>query len=352
MAERYILRVFLHAEQDIWNTFVSEHVHGHVLQSWNWGELKAGTRWKPLRLALWDTSTQKIVAAAQILQRTLPHIPAHLGHLAYIPRGPVMDWDFTPLEPNTPDPTKSFLAGVRTYLGRHGALALQIEPHLTTQTVSAQVALTHLKALGFHKASPIQPIRTITLDTRPDEAVLLANLKEKWRYNTRLAARKGVIIHAASSSSEVDAWYDLLCTTSERDQFGIHTRDYYRRAWSLFAPDQQARLFLAYADDRLLAGIFVSLVAGEAIYLYGASGNIQRNLMPNYLLQWEAIRWAKAAGAHSYDFWGIPPTDEHDEAMAGVYRFKSGWGGNVTEFIGNYEYVYHPSLFSFRRRLR
>ena len=91
-------------------------------------------------------------------------------------------------------------------------------------------------------------------------------------------------------------------------------------------------------------------MARQAIYLYGASGNEHRNLMPNYLLQWEAIRWAKTQSATSYDFWGIPQTDDAEEAMAGVYRFKSGWGGRMVRFTGNYEHVYHPLMMRLGRR--
>jgi len=92
-------------------------------------------------------------------------------------------------------------------------------------------------------------------------------------------------------------------------------------------------------------------MAKQAIYLYGASSNEQRQLMPNYLLQWEAIRWAKQEGATTYDFWGIPETDDQGEAMAGVYRFKSGWGGRIVRFLGNYEYIYHPLAMHLVRKV-
>jgi len=156
-------------------------------------------------------------------------------------------------------------------------------------------------------------------------------------------------VRPACGREDMQAWYSLLQTTGQRDQFGIHSFDYYWRAWQIFAPRQQAQLLLAEYEKQLLAGIFVGCMARQAIYLYGASGNAYRNLMPNYLLQWEAIRWAKTQGATSYDLWGIPETDDADEAMAGVYRFKSGWGGRITRFAGNYEYVFHPLIMRFAR---
>jgi lipid II:glycine glycyltransferase (peptidoglycan interpeptide bridge formation enzyme) len=176
-------------------------------------------------------------------------------------------------------------------------------------------------------------------------------MKEKWRYNLRLAERKGVCVRVARTVEDVQNWYRLLQTTSIRDSFGIHTLHYYLRAWQIFAPRNQARLFLADYNGQLLAGIFVGLMANQAVYLYGASSNELRQLMPNYLLQWEAIRWAKHEGATTYDFWGIPETDNQDEAMAGVYRFKSGWGGKIVRFAGNYEYTYHPLAMHLVRRM-
>jgi len=193
-------------------------------------------------------------------------------------------------------------------------------------------------------------MRTIVLDLSANEESLLSQMKAKCRYNIGLAARKGVTIRPATSPDEVRAWYQLYLVTSARDRFGIHTLDYYLRFWELFAARDEVRLFLAEHDDHLLAGIFVTVFAGQAIYLYGASSNEGRQLMPNYALQWEAIRWAKQQGARLYDFWGIPDTDEADEAMEGVYRFKRGWGGRITQFLGGYEYVYHPVMMSIVRK--
>jgi len=340
--EYFVLRPLLASQQEEWDTFVSGHCRGHLLQSWGWGELKAGASWRPLRLALYSGDTGKMVAVAQVLRRTIPHMPARLGHLAYVPKGPVLDWQAS--VKNGESLARLFLDKLRAFLRGQGVLALRIEPHLEVGTPAARAAQNCLRELDFRETQPVQPVRTIALDIRPGEETLLAQMKEKWRYNVRLAARKGVEVNVARTLEELQAWYALLQTTSERDDFGIHTLAYYRKMWQILEPRRQARLFLARAEGELLAGIFVGLLGREAIYLYGASSNARRNLMPNYLLQWEAIRWTREAGASLYDFWGIPATDQAEEAMAGVYRFKSGWGGRVVSFIGNYEYAYHPLL--------
>jgi len=324
-----------------WDKFVTEHSEGHLLQSWGWGELKAFSGWSPLRLGLWDGEC--MVAAAQVLRRTIPHVPLRLGHFAYIPKGPVIDWSETAL-------VKTFFSLLHACLRKQGALTLHIDLGMEQESLSDGHIVQCLKQLDLHPVRSIQPARTIVLDLSADEETLLAQMKAKCRYNIGLAARKGVTIRPATSPDEVREWYKLYLVTSARDSFGIHTFDYYVRAWELFAARDDLRLFLAEHNGQLLAGIFVALFAGQAIYLYGASSNEGRHLMPNYALQWEAIRWAKQQGACLYDFWGIPDTDETGEAMEGVYRFKRGWGGRVAQFLGGYEYVYHPLVMSIVRR--
>jgi peptidoglycan pentaglycine glycine transferase (the first glycine) len=337
----YQLRTVSEIERTEWNRFVAEQSNGHVLQSWEWGELKAGAQWRTARLAMWHDG--KIVGAAQVLQKTLPHFPHRLGYLAYIPKGPVIDWSREEL-------CRLFFIQLGSYLRREGALAVRIEPDVEQGSDEGTRVVRLLQELRMYMVGAVQPRRSILLDLTPDESMLLAQMKEKWRYNVRLGVRKGVTVRSAQTEEDVRAWYKLYEVTSERDRFGIHPLEYYLRAWKLFAADDTARLLLAESEGRLLAGIFVSVFGRQGIYLYGASSNELRQLMPNYVLQWEAIRWCKACGATVYDFWGIPETEDEDEAMAGVYRFKRGWGGRVVEFVGCYEYAYHGWLMKIASR--
>ncbi|HEY7415352.1 MAG TPA: peptidoglycan bridge formation glycyltransferase FemA/FemB family protein [Ktedonobacteraceae bacterium] len=332
---RYLLQEITSSQRTLWDTFLYEHPYGHLLQSWRWGELKQYTGWQPVRLALWDQDEQRIVAGAQVLRYAPPHIPLRLGHLAYVPKGPVLDWTH-------PELCDTFFTQLHRWLRVHGALALRVEPPVEAGTPEGKLVHTCLNTSSAHSIHPMQPLRTIVVDLQADDTELRARLKDKTRYNIGLAARRGVTIRAAQTLDDVRNWYRLLHVTGKRDQFGIHAQEYYLRAWELLREQEYARLFLAEHEGELLAGIFVSAFAHEGIYLYGASSNERRNLMPNYLLQWEAMLWARSQGARHYDLWGIPDTDDTGEAMAGVYRFKRGWGGRVVQFTGCYEYVYHP----------
>jgi peptidoglycan pentaglycine glycine transferase (the first glycine) len=336
------LRTVSEQQRSQWDQFVAHHPEGHLLQSWTWGELKAFSGWSPLHLALWNG--ERIVAAAQVLRRTILHIPLRLGHMAYIPKGPVIDW-------SQPALVETFFSLLHTCLRKQGALALQIDLGLEQEASNNSPIIQCLTKLDLHSMHSIQPRRTIVLDLSADEETLLSQMKPKCRYNIRLAERKGVTVRVATTSDEVHQWYKLYLVTSTRNKFGIHTLDYYLRIWKLLTARSELQLFLAEYDGQLLGGIFVALFAGQAIYLYGASGNEERHLMPNYALQWEAILWAKQQGAHVYDFWGIPDTDNPNEAMAGVYRFKLAWGGRLVQFLGGYESVYHPLVMNLVRKV-
>jgi len=176
-------------------------------------------------------------------------------------------------------------------------------------------------------------------------------MKQKTRYNIRLAEKKGVTVRQGTAA-DIAPFIRLMRQTGERDGFGIHDAQYYRAAFELFAPDQ-ASLLVAEFEGRPLAGAMVFALGRTAAYFYGASSDEERPRMPAYAIQWAAMRWAKARGCATYDMWGIPDAPE-DELEAGftdrqdglwpVYRFKRGFGGEVVRTVGAADRVYNPLL--------
>ncbi len=192
----------------------------------------------------------------------------------------------------------------------------------------------------------IQPPDTTILDLSKTEDELMANMKNKWRYNIRLASKKGVEVsrhygNDADFDNAFEEFYKLFTQTSERDGVSFHNKDYYIDLLKRGIPSEATpliTLYLAKHEEDYLAGIITAFTKdGEAIYLYGASGNIKRNLMPAYLLQWTAIQDAKAYTSTSYDFYGMPPTDDETHPMHGLYLFKTGFGGAIVHRIGTYD---------------
>ena len=340
---------------------------GGLLQSWRWGEFKRLSGWTPRRLALPspDQASGEAILA-QVLFRAIPKLPLPLS-IAYIPRGPLHAPD---LDANTEE---AFWHTVHSLARKQGAIFLKVEPPLELTSQQDKSTLdSHMSALGFQPAGRLQPARTMVLDIDKTEEDLLAAMKPKTRYNIRLAGKRGVVVRRASTPKDLQAFHSLLTITGDRDEFGIHTFTYYEQMWRTFGAEGNNSILVLLADhpDEAqrnagpIAGLLALRFGREAIYMYGASSNTGREHMPNYLLQWEAIKWAKSNGCAIYDFWGIPdaPVDDAADAessptntrsgLRGVYWFKKGFGGREIEYPGAYDYVYNPLLYKLWMRWR
>ncbi len=290
-------------------------VDGSVLQRWAWGEFKAGHGWDVARAA-------GDGFAIQLLSRQRGGVA-----VGYVPRGPAVCWDdaeavngcFTALDALCKE------AGV--------ALAL-IEPDAPLPP-TFDLRTYHLVPSPL----TVQPLRTIIVACDRSDDALLAAMKQKTRYNVKLAAKRGVTVRQGDAT-DLPAFYRLLETTASRDAFGVHTAAYYTDLLSVFAPPHEGTLLLAeYAGDLAAAALLIR--GGKtAIYLTGASSNLHREHMPPYALQFAALQWARDVGCTRYDLWGIPPTNEPPDAVQGeqqnvrdglwgVYRFKQGFGGEI-----------------------
>jgi peptidoglycan pentaglycine glycine transferase (the first glycine) len=306
-----------------WDAFISNHPNAHILQTSAWGQLKAAFGWEIAHVVAGGSG-------AQLLFRRLP-----LGFsLAYIPRGPL-----GPV-------TENLWMAIDAVCQRYRAVLLKIEPDL--------VKYDPPEILPGFRASvhSIQPPRTLLVDLQPDEGQILARMKQKTRYNIRLAEKKGVRIF---SSNDLERFQALMDITGERDGFGVHNQAYYQTAYSLFHPIGGCELLAAEFQGTWLAALLVFRHGGRAWYFYGASSDQHRNLMPTYLLQWEAMRWAKSAGCQEYDLWGVPDEDEatleekfitRSDGLWGVYRFKRGFGGELRRAPGPWDRVYNQPLYA------
>ncbi len=321
-----------------WDVFVAGHPHGHVLQTSRWAQLKAGFGWSADRVVL-TAPDGVVVAGASLLFRRLPWGQT----LAYAPKGPLVNWA-------DPQEARRLLDAVQESCRRHHAALLKIEPELEASPVLAE----RLASLGLRaSAQRVQPLSTIHVALTPDEDAILSRMKPKWRYNIRLAERKGVTVRQAELA-DLPAIQGLLEQTGARDGFSVHSVAYYRKATELFAPDGSMTWLLAEHEGRLLAAIAVFASGSMAWYMWGASSDADRNLMPNHALQWAAMCWARARGCQVYDLWGIPdevgddpdayadPESWGGDGLWGVYRFKQGFGGRVVRYIGAWDAPISP----------
>jgi lipid II:glycine glycyltransferase (peptidoglycan interpeptide bridge formation enzyme) len=329
-----------------WDVFLDAHPDAHLLQTGAWGALKAEFGWDVSRIISAGRADGRRVGA-QVLFRRLP-----LGlTVAYIPKGPVGagsedGWaGWSALWPE-----------VDALCRRRKAVFLKVEPDLWGAAEADQGRHADISPRGFRRsAQSIQPMRTLVVNLVGDEDQILKRMKQKTRYNVRLALKRGVVVR---SGSDLDSFYSLMVVTGKRDEFGVHSLEYYRRAYELFHPRGECELLIAEYQGQPLAALMVFARGPRAWYFYGASSDDHRERMPTYLLQWEAMRWARAQGCTSYDLWGVPDVDQHaleanflhrGDGLWGVYRFKRGFGGQLKRGSGPWDRIYRPFIYAFYR---
>jgi lipid II:glycine glycyltransferase (peptidoglycan interpeptide bridge formation enzyme) len=267
----------------------------------------------------------------------------------YAPRGPVLDWRNGEL-------TDQVLRELNALSARPGVLQIKIDPDVPVgygppESSEAEddpvgrALSDRLPALGY-RLSPeqVQFRNTFVLDLRPGEDHLLAAMKQKTRYNIRLAERHGVQVHAAGID-ELSKLYQMYAETSVRDGFVIRSWDYYQDVWGHFVQAGLAQPLVAEVEGQAVAALIVYRFGARAWYLYGMSRDLHRDKMPSYLLQWEAIRWSKAAGCTHYDLWGAPDRFDTADPMWGVFRFKEGLGGRLVRTIGAWDATSRPTAY-------
>lgn len=305
-----------------WNRYIQSQPSAHLLQTGEWGELKAAFGWKPIRIF-----NQK--SGVQMLFRKLP-----LGFtIGYIPKA-----TFAP----------ALWPEIDLVCKQNRAIFLKFEPDSWEGEYPTPITNYSLLTTSPHN---IQPPRTIIIDIKGSEEETLARMKQKTRYNIRLAEKKGVIVRPWD---DLEAFHRMMLSTGRRDGFGVHSLAYYQRAYELFKPKHMGELLVAEYLGKPLAALFVARNGKRAYYLYGASTDEERNRMPAYLLQWEAMKWAKMHGSEEYDLWGVPDEEKatleanfekrHD-GLWGVYRFKRGFGGELRRAVQAVDRIYNSFLY-------
>lgn len=331
-----------------WDDFVATHPHGSILQTTNWARLKNRFGWTSKRV--WLRQDGKLVAGAQILFRS---VALGIVKMGYIPHGPLVTWQ-------DEEQVAVLLNQIDFAAYERGAGILKMEPLLWQDEMPSPAWETLCRQQDSKPhTDTIQPPRTIMIDLRPSEEEILAAMKQKTRYNIRLAGRKGVTVRQGTSE-DLPIFLKLIRVTGARDDFGIHAPEYYKAAYELFAPEQVALLIAEY-EERPLAAIMVFALGPKAAYLYGASSNEERQRMPTYAVQWAAMKWAKEKGCRQYDMWGIPDAPEEEleanftsrrDGLWPVYRFKRGFGGRIQRTVGAADRVYNKyvyKLYQWRR---
>lgn len=330
-------------DKEQWNGFLLSQPRGHLLQSYEWGELNRYLGGKIYRLGALDNDGRLLGA----MMLTLSPVAGH--------RLP-FNWLYSSRGPTVPTPDSPALVALIEYAQkvlakREHAVALRLEPNIADDDPEQERWIAAYRGLGF-QTNPyaVHGRRSWVLDIRPSADELLAKFKMTWRQNVRSAERKGVVVREASSEADFDAYYSLLKLTSERDAFFIHGQDYHKEILRQFSEKGDAVLYLAEHEGEAIAAKMLIRFGDWCWDMFGATSNNKRNLKPAYLLQFRCFQWAQSKGCSYFDFRTIPEILQPGEEMWGVYEYKKGFGGFSRLNMPTQDYIYRPLIYSAWRK--
>jgi len=292
----------------------------HPLQSWQWGEFREKTKIKVLRLGLFDKKNLKTG-----LQLTIHPLPKTKYTVGYLPKCTTI---------NT-----QILQALKKIGQSHNCIFIKIEPNLIS---GKELFLEN----GCLYGRPLFTKYTFQIDLSQDEETLLAKMKQKTRYNIKVAQKHKVKVTEDNSPQAFEKYLKLTFETTKRQKFYSHDKDYHRKMWQTLHPSGIARLLKADYQGKTLASWILFVFNNVLYYPYGASSKEHRNVMASSLIMWEAIRFGKKIGCHTFDLWGcLGPEPDQKDPWYGFHRFKQGYGPKLIEFIGTFDLINNHTMY-------
>ncbi len=347
-----------------WNEIIRPFPGAHLLQTSQWADLKARFGWFPYYL-IWeegqgswqmrvsrkaDIHTEKPSAAGLLLEReAFPGL-----RILYMPKGPLLaDWSNHAL-------SEKVLDDLADFTRKKKALQLKIDPDLEIgRGVAGEEQFQEceqgegfqeiLRRKGWvYSREQVQFKNTVLVDLKQDEDQILARMKSKTRYNIKLSGRKGIKVRLGNIQ-DLPYLYRMYAETSRRAGFTIRGESYYLSLWKSFMDDApgsiegpKAQPIIAEYEGQIVAAAVIFMFGERSWYLHGMSLTEHSEKMAPHFVQWEAMRWAKSQGCMIYDMWGAPDQFDESDPLWGVYRFKRGYGGDISLTIGAWDYPARP----------
>jgi len=318
--------------------FLIKHERCNFQQSPEWAKVKSN--WKH-EVVLAEAEDGKIIGILSILIRKIPIF----GNIMYSSRGPICDiHDLQVLNQLT--------EGAKELAKKYKAIVFKMEPDIESSDKEFRKSVENLgykikdKAKNFREVIQSRYVFRLNIKNKTEDEVF-AGFHQKTRYNVRLAIKKGVVVKEGKKE-DLKEFYKIMSETGNRDGFIIRSLSYFEKMYDELAPEYM-KIFMAYYEGKAIAGVIPVWYGNKTWYLYGASSNEHRNLMPNYLLQWEMIKLAIQKKCEIYDLRGVSGTIDKKHPQYGLYRFKKGFGGDFLEFIGEVYIPFKPVIYSIYR---
>ncbi len=321
-----LVREILPQEKDKFDAVAS-----HPMQTWAWGEFRKKTGVEVVRFGLFNG--QNIVKNYQITIHNTPKLNWKVGYF-----------------PKADEPDDAQIFALNTAAEKYNLVFIKNEPNIYAPVGSNDPKLEKIRNfLTQNQHLPGKPMFTpnsFVLDISPSEDELFANLKQKTRYNIKVAQKNGVTVTVDDSDAAFETYIDLWKKTTKRQAFYSHDEKYHRDMWQQMRDADIAHLIKAVYQDQVL-GVWIVFVHNFTLYYpYGASSRQHRNVMANNLLAWDTIRFGKQLNCNKFDMWGsLGANPDKNDPWYGFHRFKEGYGGTLMEFVGTYDFIHDPQKY-------
>ncbi len=313
------------------DAFTEKHENGHFLQTSLWGKVKNDWKWFGV---ICRNESGEITGTLAVLLRKISKLPYHM---MYSPRGPVCDF-------NDKETFCALIEAAKQEGKKYNAYELKIDKDVPDDNEEYRaIALSQGfkfkgKTINFEDFQCRCVIR-ILLNGRSEDEIFAA-FHSDHRRKIRIAMKNNVEIKIHGSEM-AETFYQIMKETCERDGFELRSAEYFAKILDVFG--DKARLYMAYYEGEPIAGAISVLWGDKVWYFYGASSNSNRKVMPNYLLQWEMIKWAIEANCKIYDFRGVAGVIDENNPLFGLYRFKHRFDGTYIEFMGEMDLITKPT---------
>lgn len=311
-----------------WEQLVRRNSASGFMQSLHWAQVKSRQGLSSFHIGLFE---QEQLIGGVIFYTSMKRNGAGL---LIAPEGPVLPWDNEEL---AADLLALIIDTAQAHASELGVMAIRIEPRLAPPPMSI------LREFGRAPVDLV-PRETLYIDLSLSEEELLAGMKQKGRYNIKLAQRHGVSVYEDKSDQAVDRFYSIMREASQRDGFALESVSFFEHLTAVLSPAGCARIFFSEHEGGKLGTLLLINYGQRATYLYGGISDEKRNLMSGYALQWTAIKAAQAAGCNTYDFYGFDPFRSPEHQYARFSQFKSQFGGKAVKFIGAQDYFFLDNL--------
>ncbi len=320
-------------QYDEYNKFVENHKCSEFMQCTDWHKVK--NNWRQ-EVVVSRNEQGDIVGGMNILIQTVPVFGCTF---LYAPRGPVCDRHDEKV-------LADLKSGADFLAKKYKSYMFKMDPDVLADDEEFKKIA---EKMGFELFAGPDGFETIQarfnyklyLNNKTEDEIF-AHINQKCRYNVRVALKHGVEIKVCGKEY-LDDFIRIMRVTGERDGFITRDKDYFERM--LDALGDHVRLYMGFYEGNPVSGAITTNYGGKCCYVYGASDNAHRNVMPNYLMQWEMIKWAIETGCYVYDFQGVSGNiTDTSRPIYGLYRFKKGFNGTLEEYAGEFNYIYNKPM--------